>query len=168
MKNRKVVVLCAINVIHISRKENISFTWEIQFIRGIITVMNAGMLYFWPNYSPTQPTFTCSMSAEQSQQKMYEICSDLTIETPEWRHWHRFGVFNMNFEHSSHIVLIFPWLTFTKGIPVGLTSSCTPNVWHEDTIKMPWIFLRWKNTRRTTMGMLLASWLIFWKFGVKF
>ena len=100
---------------------------------------------------------------------MYEICSDLTIETPEWRHWHRFGVFNMNFEHSSHVVLMFPWLTFNKGTPVGLTSSCAPNVWHEDTIKMPWIFLRWKNTRRTTMGMLLASsWLIFWKFGVKF
>ena len=49
MKNRKVVVLCVISVIHISRKESILFTWEIQFIRGITTVMNAGMFYFLMN-----------------------------------------------------------------------------------------------------------------------
>ena len=37
----------------------------------------------------------------------YEICSELTIKTPERRHWRRFGVFIVNFEHISYIVLVF-------------------------------------------------------------
>ena len=36
-----------------------------------------------------------------------EICSKLTIKTPEWRQLHRFGVFIANFEHISHLVLLF-------------------------------------------------------------
>ena len=32
-----------------------------------------------------------------------EICLNSTIETPEQRHWRRFGVFTVNFEHISHI-----------------------------------------------------------------
>ena len=36
-----------------------------------------------------------------------KICSQLTIKTPEQHHWHRFGVFNVNFEHISHLVLVF-------------------------------------------------------------
>ena len=31
----------------------------------------------------------------------YEICSNLTIKTPERRHWRRSGVFIVNFEHIS-------------------------------------------------------------------
>ena len=34
---------------------------------------------------------------------MSEIGSKLTIKTPEWRHWRRFGVF-INTEQISHIV----------------------------------------------------------------
>ena len=34
-----------------------------------------------------------------------EICSELTIKTPEQRHWHRSGVFIVNFEYISHLVL---------------------------------------------------------------
>ena len=30
-----------------------------------------------------------------------EICSKLTIKTPEWRRWHRSGVFIVSFEHIS-------------------------------------------------------------------
>ena len=29
-----------------------------------------------------------------------EICSKLTIKTPERRYWHRSGVFIVNFEHA--------------------------------------------------------------------
>ena len=32
-----------------------------------------------------------------------EICSKLTIKTPERRHWRRSGVFIINFEHISHL-----------------------------------------------------------------
>ena len=35
-----------------------------------------------------------------------EICSKLTTKTPERRHWRRPGVFIVNFEHISHLVLV--------------------------------------------------------------
>ena len=40
-----------------------------------------------------------------------EICSKLTIKTPERRHWRRSGVFIVNFEHISDFVLVFRMLT---------------------------------------------------------
>ena len=40
-----------------------------------------------------------------------EICSKLTIKTPERRHQRRSGVFIVNFEHISHLVLVFLLLT---------------------------------------------------------
>ena len=39
-----------------------------------------------------------------------EICSKLLIKTPEqrqWRQWRRSGVFIVNFEHTSHLALVF-------------------------------------------------------------
>ena len=36
-----------------------------------------------------------------------EICSKLTIKTPERRHWGRSGVFIVNFEHILHLALEF-------------------------------------------------------------
>ena len=36
-----------------------------------------------------------------------EICSKLTIKTPERRKWRRSGVFIVNFEHIFHLVLMF-------------------------------------------------------------
>ena len=41
----------------------------------------------------------------------YEICSKLTIKIPERRHWRRSGIFIVNFEHISQLVLVFPLLT---------------------------------------------------------
>ena len=36
-----------------------------------------------------------------------EICSKLTIKTPERRHWRRSDAFNVKFEHISHLVLVY-------------------------------------------------------------
>ena len=36
-----------------------------------------------------------------------EIYSKLTIKTPGRRHWRRFCVFTVNFEHISHLILVF-------------------------------------------------------------
>ena len=36
-----------------------------------------------------------------------EICSKLTIKITERRHWRRSGVFIVNFEHISQLVLVF-------------------------------------------------------------
>ena len=43
-----------------------------------------------------------------------EICSKLTVKTTKQRHWRRSGVFIVNFEHISHLVLVFLLLTFNR------------------------------------------------------
>ena len=43
-----------------------------------------------------------------------EICSKLTINTPERRQWRRSGVFIVNFEHISHLVLVLLLLTLSR------------------------------------------------------
>ena len=45
-----------------------------------------------------------------------EICSKLTIKTPERR---RSGVFIVNFDHISHLVLVFLLLTLNMQLPAG-------------------------------------------------
>ena len=46
--------------------------------------------------------------------KKFEICSKLTIKTLERRHWRRSGVLIVNFEHISHLVLVFLLLTLNR------------------------------------------------------
>ena len=43
-----------------------------------------------------------------------EICSKLTINTPERRQWRRSGVFIVNFKHISHLFLVFLLLTLSR------------------------------------------------------
>ena len=43
-----------------------------------------------------------------------EICSKLTIKTPERRYWRHSSGFICNLEQVSHIVLVFPLLTLNK------------------------------------------------------
>ena len=42
-----------------------------------------------------------------------EICSKLTIKIAERRHWRRSGIFIVDFEHISHLVLVFLLLTLS-------------------------------------------------------
>ena len=44
----------------------------------------------------------------------YEICSKLTVKTPERRKWRRSGVIILKFEHISHLVLVFLLLNLSK------------------------------------------------------
>ena len=44
----------------------------------------------------------------------HETCSKLTIKTPERRHWPRSGVFIVNFEHVSRLLLVFLLLTLSR------------------------------------------------------
>ena len=43
-----------------------------------------------------------------------EICSKLTTDVPERRHWHLSGVFIVTFEHISHLFLVFLFLTLSR------------------------------------------------------
>ena len=40
-----------------------------------------------------------------------EVSSELTVKTLERRQWRRSGVFTVNFEHISHLVLVILLLT---------------------------------------------------------
>ena len=48
-----------------------------------------------------------------------DICSKLTIKRPERHHWRRSGVFIINFEHISLLVLVFLLLTGSRYMPAG-------------------------------------------------
>ena len=43
-----------------------------------------------------------------------EICSKLTIKTLKRQQWTRSGVFTVNFEHISHLALVFLLLTWRR------------------------------------------------------
>ena len=50
----------------------------------------------------------------RNTRKSCEICSKLTMKTPECRHWSRSGVFIVNSEHISYFFLVFLLLTLNK------------------------------------------------------
>ena len=50
----------------------------------------------------------------KNTRKICEICLKLTIKTPEWRYWRCSGVFIVNFEHISHLFLMFLLLIRTS------------------------------------------------------
>ena len=59
----------------------------------------------------TQPATTCSKFTIETS---CEICPKLTIKTPERHQWRRSGVFLVNFEHISHLILVFLLLTLSR------------------------------------------------------
>ena len=59
---------------------------------------------------PSQTAITFSNSIRNTR-TISENYSKLTIETLERRQWRGSGVFNVNFEQISSIVLVFPMLT---------------------------------------------------------
>ena len=52
-----------------------------------------------------------------------EICSNLTVKTLERRQWRRSGVFIVNFEHVSQLVLVFLLVTLSRYMPAGKKLS---------------------------------------------
>ena len=50
----------------------------------------------------------------RNTRKKCEICSKLTIKTPERRQWCCSGVFIVNLEYISHFFLVFLLVTFNK------------------------------------------------------
>ena len=48
-----------------------------------------------------------------------EICSKLTMKTPERRHWRRSSVFIVNSEHISHLIPVFLLLTLSRYMLAG-------------------------------------------------
>ena len=55
--------------------------------------------------------------------KRYELCSKLTIKTPERRHRRGSIVFIVNFEHVSHLFSVFLLLILIKYMPAGIVHG---------------------------------------------
>ena len=74
----------------------------------------------------------------------WEICSKLTVEKPEWHQSHCFGVFIVNFEHISHLVLVF--LLLTKCWLGGLMLFRQSTIWWNQFIIIIFLitFITWK------------------------
>ena len=72
---------------------------------------------------------------QRKHQKMCGICLKLTIKTPEQCQWHRSGVFIINFQHISHIDLVFSMLNLDWCIPTGNKFN-----WHSLIIKLIYSF----------------------------
>ena len=53
-------------------------------------------------------------SNSRNTRKKCEICSKLTIKTPERRHWHSSTVLIVNFEHISHLFLVLLSFDFER------------------------------------------------------
>ena len=48
------------------------------------------------------------------------------MKAPEQRQWHPSGVFIVNFEHISHLVLVFLLLTLNRKMPAGINPKMIP------------------------------------------
>ena len=93
-----------------------SVHWRIGFVGLHITVMCA-LIYGKTLlvFKPMKLTFPAGIYLlklnNRNTRTRCEKFSKLTIKIPERRQWHRSGVFIINFEHSSHLVLVFLLLT---------------------------------------------------------
>ena len=65
---------------------------------------------------PPAGNYMCKVNNKNTRTRC-EICSKLTIKTSERRHWRGSGVFIVNFEHISNLVLVLL-------LPVRLCSIC--------------------------------------------
>ena len=54
------------------------------------------------------------LRVQRQEWKHADICSKLTIKTPEGRHWRCSGAFIVNSEHNSHIFLVVQMFTVNK------------------------------------------------------
>ena len=62
----------------------------------------------------TQPAITCSKLNNRNTRTRFEICSKLTTKTTGPRQWRHNGVFIVNFEHISNLVLVFLLLILSR------------------------------------------------------
>ena len=100
-------LLFTLNKVSNSQKVHLPSTLNISILAGI-------------NLEKLTPTnIYLSKVNDKNTRKRCEICSKLTIKTPERRHWRRSGVFIVNFEHISHLFLVFSLLTLNKYMLAG-------------------------------------------------
>ena len=72
-------------------------------------------LLFYKNYPSRH--YLLKVKNRNTRTSCEKKCSKLKRKTPEWRQWRRSGVFIVNFEHISHLVLVFLLLILNMQLP---------------------------------------------------
>ena len=80
---------------------------------------------------------TCSNVSNSNTRTTFEICSKLTIKTPEHCHWLCSGVYIVNFEHILNFDLLLLLLTLNKKIPVAKVEELHSLKWSIPILPAP-------------------------------
>ena len=71
----------------------------------------------------SQSAFTClNLTVETLEEGVKYVQNMLTIKATEQRQWRRSGVFIVNFEQISHLILVFLLLTLSRKFRLGKVS----------------------------------------------
>ena len=84
-----------------------------------------------------------------------EICLKLSITTSERCHWRLSGVFIVNFEHISHLVLVFLKLTLSWWMPPAMSQSDSSGFLSTvlESFRHTWTFLTTTNQKTSFLNL---------------
>ena len=105
--NPKRIKLLAVSTLVISAVTNLNIVFKIYLIPWALVIYRKNQQHWIPvgNYM-----FKVS---NRNTRTRCEICSELTIKITERCHWRRSGIFIVNFEHITHL-LVFLLLTLSR------------------------------------------------------
>ena len=74
----------------------------------------SSLLSMYAVYKPTQPAITCSKLTIETLEQSVKYVQSQKKKIHERRHWRRSGIFIVNSEHISHLVLVFLLLVLSR------------------------------------------------------
>ena len=89
-------------------------TFPCNFPRHFLLNVYGDPAYASVLWDKSQLIFSCSKSNNRNTRKRCKTSLKLRTKTPQRRQWRRSGVFIVNFEHISHLLLLFLLLTLIK------------------------------------------------------
>ena len=104
----------------------------------------------------------------KSNRERFEICSKLTLKTPEQHQWRRSGVFIDSFEHISRLFLVFLLLTLYKYmLALVFVKSCFDKANRNlfEILRQKWHY--WNSTTVHIKSFRLVIKLHVWGFSEK-
>ena len=96
-----------------------------------------------------------------------EICSKLTIKSPKRRQSDRSGIFNVNFERTSYLLLVFLLLTLNMYLPTGLyfpKPSGQSAVLHKNELFSNWFKTSNKSSPQANNGTMRLTSQLAWTY----
>ena len=82
-------------------------------IKNLINALAINQTFTSAKYQYSIPIYLFKVNNKNTRARC-KICSKLTINTPKLRQWRRSVAFIVNFEHISHLVLLFVLLTLNR------------------------------------------------------